>query len=191
MKTDRRQFGLGLTTALIQPRRHSQSSRAKIRWHSRRASRRRPATIFLQKSNIRIRISNQPGPRLPIRRKRRQSPPHIQQIENDNSESAYVHSKMPATKPAPKPKNPLAMAIEKAPGKPICGRRIITTARIFVDASKDPSRFLPTWELLYDCWMKSLPLFDPPISPKKFPTKAQSCTDSSFEGKAPRKNAHY
>ena len=26
----------------------------------------------------------------------------------------------------------------------------------FVDASKDPTRFLPTWELLYDCWLKAL-----------------------------------
>jgi hypothetical protein len=38
-----------------------------------------------------------------------------------------------------------------------------------VDGSKDPTRFLPTWELLYDCWMKSLPLFDPPIEPVRIP----------------------
>ncbi len=39
----------------------------------------------------------------------------------------------------------------------------------FIDGSKDPSRFLPTWELLYDCWLKSLPLFNPPIEPVRIP----------------------
>ena len=43
------------------------------------------------------------------------------------------------------------------------------SATYFIDGSKDPSRFLPTWELLYDCWLKSLPLFDPPIEPVKIP----------------------
>jgi hypothetical protein len=39
----------------------------------------------------------------------------------------------------------------------------------FVDGSNDPNRFLSTWELLYDCWLKSLPLFDPPIEPVSIP----------------------
>jgi len=43
------------------------------------------------------------------------------------------------------------------------------SATYFVDGSKDPSRFLPTWELLYDCWLKSLPLFDPPVEPVMIP----------------------
>lgn len=36
------------------------------------------------------------------------------------------------------------------------------TSLYFVDGSSDPGRFLPTWELLYDAWLKSLPYFDPP-----------------------------
>ena len=32
------------------------------------------------------------------------------------------------------------------------------SATYFVDGSADPSRFLPTWEALYDCWLKSLPV---------------------------------
>lgn len=42
-------------------------------------------------------------------------------------------------------------------------------ATYFVDGSHDPSRFFATWELLYDCWLQSLPLFDPPIEPVKIP----------------------
>jgi hypothetical protein len=43
------------------------------------------------------------------------------------------------------------------------------SATYFVDGSADPSRFLLTWEALYDCWLKSLPLFDPPIEPIGIP----------------------
>jgi hypothetical protein len=43
------------------------------------------------------------------------------------------------------------------------------SATYFADGSKDPSRFLPTWELLYDCWLKGIALFDPPIEPVKIP----------------------
>lgn len=43
------------------------------------------------------------------------------------------------------------------------------SATYFADGSKDPSRFQPTWELLYECWLKSLPLFDPPIEPVNIP----------------------
>jgi dienelactone hydrolase len=39
----------------------------------------------------------------------------------------------------------------------------------FVDNSKDPSRFLPTWELLYHCWLTALPLFEPAIEPVSIP----------------------
>lgn len=34
-------------------------------------------------------------------------------------------------------------------------------ATYFADGSKDPSQFEPTWDLHYDCWQKSMPLFDP------------------------------
>jgi predicted alpha/beta-fold hydrolase len=33
------------------------------------------------------------------------------------------------------------------------------SAMYFVDGSADPTRLLPTWELLYACWLKSIPLF--------------------------------
>ena len=43
------------------------------------------------------------------------------------------------------------------------------SATYFVDRSADPTRLLPTWQLLYDCWLKSLPLFDAPIEPVLIP----------------------
>jgi hypothetical protein len=43
------------------------------------------------------------------------------------------------------------------------------SATYFADGSADPSRFEPTWELLYDSWLKSLTLFDPPIEPVSIP----------------------
>jgi hypothetical protein len=43
------------------------------------------------------------------------------------------------------------------------------SATYFVDGSADPSRFPLTWEALYDCWLRSLPLFDPPIEPIGIP----------------------
>ncbi|MEI9814334.1 MAG: hypothetical protein WDO18_17570 [Acidobacteriota bacterium] len=43
------------------------------------------------------------------------------------------------------------------------------SATYFADGSADPSRFLPTWELLDDCWMKSLPLFEPADRTRQHP----------------------
>jgi pimeloyl-ACP methyl ester carboxylesterase len=52
----------------------------------------------------------------------------------------------------------------------------------FVDNSLDPSRFLPTWELLYDCWLKSLPFFEPSIEPVKIPYEDTELHGFIFRG---------
>jgi hypothetical protein len=54
----------------------------------------------------------------------------------------------------------------------------------FVDGSKDATRFLPTWELLYDCWLKSLPFFDPPIEPVSIPYEKTQLHGFFFRGKS-------
>jgi Prolyl oligopeptidase family len=54
----------------------------------------------------------------------------------------------------------------------------------FVDGSKDANRFLPTWELLYDCWLKSLPFFDPPIEPVSIPYEQTQLHGFFFRGKS-------
>jgi hypothetical protein len=52
----------------------------------------------------------------------------------------------------------------------------------FVDNSKDPGRFLPTWELLYDCWLKALPFFEPPIEPVSIPYEDTELHGFFFKG---------
>jgi hypothetical protein len=51
-----------------------------------------------------------------------------------------------------------------------------------VDSSLDPGRFLLTWELLYDCWLKSLPLFEPPIEAVKIPYEDTELHGFFFRG---------
>ena len=52
----------------------------------------------------------------------------------------------------------------------------------FVENSKDPGRFLPTWELLYDCWLKALPFFQPPIEPVSIPYEDTELHGFFFKG---------
>jgi pimeloyl-ACP methyl ester carboxylesterase len=52
----------------------------------------------------------------------------------------------------------------------------------FVENSRDPSRFLPTWELLYDCWLKALPFFEPPIEPVNIPYEDTELHGFFFKG---------
>lgn len=58
------------------------------------------------------------------------------------------------------------------------------SATYFADGSKDPSRFLPTWELLYDCWLKSLALFEPAIEPVSIPYEGTALHGFYFRGKS-------
>jgi pimeloyl-ACP methyl ester carboxylesterase len=57
------------------------------------------------------------------------------------------------------------------------------SATYFVDGSSDPSRFLPTWEALYDCWLKSLSCFDPPIEPVTIPYEGTALHGFYMRGK--------
>jgi len=43
------------------------------------------------------------------------------------------------------------------------------SATAFCDESSDAGRFLPTWELQHDCWMRSLPYFRPAIETVQIP----------------------
>lgn len=58
------------------------------------------------------------------------------------------------------------------------------SATYFADGSADPSRFLPAWEALYDCWVKSLPLFDPPIEPVSIPYEGTMLRGFYMRGKS-------
>jgi hypothetical protein len=57
------------------------------------------------------------------------------------------------------------------------------SATYFVDGSQDPSRFEPTWDDLYNSWLKSLPLFDPPIEPLSIPYEGTTLRGFYMKGK--------
>ena len=57
----------------------------------------------------------------------------------------------------------------------------------FLDGSQDPSRFFSTWQVLYDCWSESLPLFDPPIEPVKIPYEGTTLHGFYMRGRSREK----
>lgn len=57
------------------------------------------------------------------------------------------------------------------------------TASYFVDGSADPGRFLPTWESLYDGWLKAITFFDPPGEPVRIAYEGTDLHGFYFRGK--------
>jgi hypothetical protein len=106
------------------------------------------------------------------------------QVEDGNFESAYT-----AFLQAGEEARALAEASVNA-GHRESGRQaylwaqnFYDSATYFIDGSSDPSRFLPTWERLYDCWLKSLSLFDPPIEPVRIPYEGTELHGFYIKGK--------
>ena len=92
------------------------------------------------------------------------------QVENGNFESAFLAFKQAGDEArAMAEESASAGHKESARQAYLWAQNFYDSSTYFIDGSKEPSRFLPTWELLYDCWLKSLPLFDPPIEPVKIP----------------------
>jgi hypothetical protein len=175
MTANRREFGLGLTTALFglstasglhpqTPENHSTtSSSASLSAASRPSYFFKNPTfeiIFLTSLGRAYHSAGDVGKVLYLAR----------QVEDGNFESAFLAFKQAGDEA-------LAIAEESAShGHEESARQAYLWAQnfydsstYFVDSSKDPTRFEPTWELLYNCWLKSLPLFDPPIEPVSIP----------------------
>jgi Prolyl oligopeptidase family len=92
------------------------------------------------------------------------------QVEDGNFESAYVAFKQAGDEARAQAQESASQGHkESARQAYLWAQNYYDSSTYFIDGSNDPSRFLPTWELLYDCWLKSLPLFDPPIEPVKIP----------------------
>lgn len=92
------------------------------------------------------------------------------QVEDGNFESAYMAFKLAGDEARAIAEDSASHGHkESARQAYLWAQNFYDSATYFIDGSKDPSRFLPTWELLYDCWQKSLPLFDPTIEPVKIP----------------------
>jgi Prolyl oligopeptidase family len=170
MKTDRREFGLGLTAALIgigaQPHMHAQNSGG--------ASAKSPTAahppylfkdptfemIFLTALGRAYHSAGNVGKVLYL----------TTQVEDGNYESAYLAFKQAGDEARAEAEDSASRGHkESARQAYMWAQNYYDSSTYFVDGSKDPTRFLPTWELLYDCWIKSLPLFDPPIEPVNIP----------------------
>ncbi|HEX4166464.1 MAG TPA: prolyl oligopeptidase family serine peptidase [Bryobacteraceae bacterium] len=92
------------------------------------------------------------------------------QVEDSNFESAFQVFKQAGDEARAQAESSTRGGhLESARQAYLWAQNFYDSATYFIDGSKDPSRFLPTWQLLYDCWLQSLPLFDPPIEPIKIP----------------------
>ena len=169
MKTDRRQFSLGLTAALMglsaNPHMLAQKSEG--------ASAESPAAhppyffknptfemIFLTSLGRAYHSAGNVGKVLYL----------TTQVEDGNYESVYLAFKQAGDEARAEAEDSASRGYkESARQAYMWAQNYYDSSTYFVDGSKDPTRFLPTWELLYDCWMKSLSLFDPPIEPINIP----------------------
>jgi pimeloyl-ACP methyl ester carboxylesterase len=185
MKTDRRQFGLGLTTALISLGASSSLLAQKSDGTpTMSAGAPRPPYffenptfefVFLISLGRAYQSAGNVGKVLHI----------YTQIEDGNSESAYVAFKNAGDEARAEAEESASHGHkESARQAYMWAQNYYDSSTYFADGSKDPSRFLPTWELLYDCWMKSLPLFDPPIEPVKIPYENTELHGFIFRGKS-------
>jgi dienelactone hydrolase len=107
------------------------------------------------------------------------------QVKDGDFESAFVAFKRAGDEARAQAEESLAGGHrESARQAYLWAQNFYDSATYFVDGSADPSRFLPTWEALYDCWLKSLPSFDPPIEPVSIPYEGTALRGFYFRGKS-------
>jgi dienelactone hydrolase len=169
MNPDRRQFNLGLTTALFGLGMSQRSSGQKSENATATGSTaihhyffKDPTfeMIFLTSLGRAYHFGGNVGKVLYLTR----------QVEDGNFESAYLAFRQAGDEAK-------LLAEESASGGHkesarqayLWAQNFYDSASYFIDGSKDPTRFLPTWELLYDCWLKAAPLFEPVIEPVRIP----------------------
>jgi pimeloyl-ACP methyl ester carboxylesterase len=113
------------------------------------------------------------------------------QVEDGNFESAFNAFKSAGDEARTQAEESLAGGHkESARQAYLWAQNYYDSATYFADGSADPSRLEPTWELLYDCWLKSLPLFDPPIEPVSIPYENTQLRGFFFRAPTPRKEKH-
>jgi hypothetical protein len=169
MKPDRRQFNLGLTAALFGLGIGQRSSAQKSETSTAAGPKsihhyffKDPTfeMIFLTSLGRAYHCGGNVGKVLYLTR----------QVEDGNFESAYLAFKQAGDEAR-------QLAEESASGGHqesarqayLWAQNFYDSATYFIDGSKDPTRFLPTWELLYDCWLKGLPFFKPKVEAVKIP----------------------
>ena len=110
------------------------------------------------------------------------------QVEDGNYESAFVAFKQAGDEAkALAEESATAGHRESARQAYLWAQNFYDSATYFIDRSDDPARFRPTWELLYDCWLSSLPFFELPIEAVKIPYEGTELHGFYFRGKSTAK----
>lgn len=114
----------------------------------------------------------------------------IRQIDDGNFASAY--SAMVAAGDEAR-----AMAEDSARGGHVESARqaylwaqnFYDSATYFADGTGDPARITQAWQMMDDCCLKSIDLFDPPIEQVSIPYQGIALRGFYFRERAPRKGA--
>lgn len=109
----------------------------------------------------------------------------IRQIEDGNFESAYQNMIAAGHESR-------AMAEDSASGGHIESARqaylwaqnFYDNATYFADGTGDPTRITTAWQMMDDCWQKSIALFDPPIEQVSIPYQGIALRGFYFRGKS-------
>jgi Prolyl oligopeptidase family len=110
------------------------------------------------------------------------------QVEDGNFESAYMAFKGAGDEARQLAEESASLGHKVSARQAyMWAQNFYDSATYFIDGSKDPTRFLPTWELLYDCWMKAVPLHDPAIEPIKIPYENSELHGFFFHANGPEK----
>ncbi len=190
MNVNRRQFGLGLTASLAglgasiatgaqagqdKPAAESNTAAAKPHYFFKNPT---FEMIFLTSLGRAYGSAGNVGKVLYLTR----------QVEDGNFETAFNAFKSAGDEARTQAEESLAAGHkESARQAYLWAQNYYDSATYFADGSADPSRLEPTWELLYDCWLKSIPLFDPAIEPVSIPYENTQLHGFFFRAPNPRK----
>jgi hypothetical protein len=179
MKTDRREFGLNITAAMLGTAGAMSAQVSGDRPKSGQASQpyffKHPTFeyVFLTSLGRAYYLGGNVGKVLYLTR----------QVEDGNFESAFqafVHAGDEARAMAEESASQGHK--ESARQAYLWAQNFYDAATYFADGSKDPSRLQPTWQQLYDCWLKAIALFDPPIEPVQIPYENTQLHGFFFRG---------
>jgi hypothetical protein len=105
------------------------------------------------------------------------------QIEDGNYESAYQGLKRAGDEAHAFAEDSAARGHkESARQAYLWAQSFYDSATYFVDGSDDPGRFPATWQLLYDCWLKAVPLFERPVEAVSIPYENTALRGFYFRG---------
>ncbi|HEY8995387.1 MAG TPA: hypothetical protein VIM71_12035 [Lacunisphaera sp.] len=112
----------------------------------------------------------------------------IRQIEDGNFESAYQAMIAAGDEARAMAEDSASSGHgESARQAYLWAQNFYDSATYFADGTGDPERIKTAWQLMDDCWLKSIALFDPPIEQVSIPYEGTALRGFYFHGKSSRK----